>query len=395
MDDIRTFLACLCKRIGNTSTDDSGAREFHPDESELFEKCLFHQVIPHVYLHREFLQRTFPNLSAAFFERIREYTIYNMTRIMLYESFLKDFLFLLDREQIDYRILKGIVLAYDLYDQPYLRTFGDIDLLVRQEDLLKVDAVLKNFEFHLADDLYSNFPDAVTQKFAFARHYIRSNPADLAVDVHLDISSKLHPFHFDRDDFWAHYKEVNIDGISCKTFSDEYAAIFLLYHAFKHYYFKIMWILDVFLLLRRPGFDWERYSRLVKEYRLGRLWSIFLRVSLDLFGTYPVDSHSSAELTVRPISKMIQIETILEGSLPYSPSINRLILPLFYMSSFQQKTRYLWMQLFPPLETIIDFHMENGMQPTLRNYLRLRGKAICELIAMAWKQIVRGKHEVL
>jgi len=351
------------------------------NEPLLIKKCNYHQVLPLVYYYREELQKQFPVLSEDFFQQARTYSVFNATRVIVYENFLIELDKKLAECQIEYRILKGLVTASELYTASYLRAFGDLDIIVRSESVTELNNVLTDLGFQLSEDLYSVFPESIIRKYSFARHYIRSTATNIAVDVHLNLSGKLHAFQFDIEDFWKNSRSVKIGGKSYPTFSNEYLAVYLLYHAFKHHYFKLMWMIDFFKVMDMPTLDVVEFKRLIVEYKMEKLWRIFIRICVQIFGRLPVSVASPILAKYSPIdSRKINAESILRGVLPYSPSKARIILPMVYLSGFGRKTRFLFRQLFPPREVIRDFYCRKDLALNWRNYFKLRKKTILEMM---------------
>ncbi|MDD5765567.1 MAG: nucleotidyltransferase family protein [Candidatus Marinimicrobia bacterium] len=351
------------------------------NEPLLIKKCNYHQVLPLVYYYREELQKQFPVLSEDFFRQARTYSVFNATRVMVYENFLAELDKKLSERQIEYRILKGLVMASELYPASYLRAFGDLDIIVKPESITRLNDVLTDLGFQLSEDLYSVFPESIIRKYSFARHYIRSTATNIAVDVHLNLSGKLHAFQFDIEDFWKNSRSVKIGGRSYPTFSNEYLTVYLLYHAFKHHYFKLMWLIDFFKVMDTPTLDVGEFERLIVEYKMEKLWRIFIRICDEIFGQLPVSAASPFLVKYSPIdSRHINAGSVLRGVQPYSPSKARIILPMVYLSGFGRKTRFLFRQLFPPREVIRDFYCRKDLALNWRNYFKLRKKTILEMM---------------
>lgn len=382
MDIEKHVLLQLCRLIGGNS-------DFEPDlyanvkidEEKLYQTCLYHQVLPFFYYFRDIFRKSFPSLSQDFFSKAKNYSIFNTTRLMVYENFLIEFDQQVSNAGIDYRLLKGIALAFEIYEEPYLRTFGDLDILILPDSLEIVNELLLQNGYFICEDLYSAFPTEIIKKYSFARHYIRKKPSILAVDVHLNLSGKLHPFQFDLMEFWNNSRDVEINESKFRTFNKEYTTVYLLYHAFKHYYFKLIWIIDVYEILS-DDMDFDKLGKLIIKYNLVKMWNVFLNISRDLFGRIPGNADILDEKKYHSLKRhrIINKDSMLRGVLPYSPSIGRIILPLIYLHSFLQKVRYLLRQLFPPKDAIRDFYVNKSIMPDWSDYLKLRTKAILELI---------------
>ncbi|MFA4838852.1 MAG: nucleotidyltransferase family protein [Candidatus Neomarinimicrobiota bacterium] len=382
MKNEQFFLSQLCKIVVNEKSPVShGFEEITFDEPLLIKKCNYHQILPLVYYYREELQVQFSGFSEDFFQQARTYAVYNATRVMVYEKFLAELDEKLQERQIEYRILKGLVMASELYPASYLRAFGDLDIIVRPETITALNDVLTDLGFQLSEDLYSVFPEAIIRKYSFARHYIRSTATNVAVDIHLNLSGKLHAFQFNIEDFWKNSRPVTIGDRNYPTFSNEYLAVYLLYHAFKHHYFKLIWLIDFFKIMDTPTLDVGEFKRLIVEYRMEKLWRIFIHVCVEIFGRLPASATSPHLKKYCPIvSRQINASSVLRGVLPVSPSKARIILPMIYLRGFGKRAHFLFRQLFPPREVIRDFYCQKDLALNWWNYFKLRKKTILEMM---------------
>lgn len=370
------FLRTVCQVTLDGTGDRLPVYESVLDEERLFRFGLYHQILPLIAHHRDKLKIAFPALSDEFFEKSRNYLVTNVGRVMYYERFLADLDDRLTTEGVEYRLFKGPVLAYELYQLPYLRTFGDLDILIQEKSLEKVHRIITGLNCELCDDLYIAFPDVVIKKYSFARHYTSVKSPFVAIDVHLSLSNRLHPFQFDIADFWLHSRTFRLGDRDYQTFDRSHQALYLLYHAFKHYFFKLIWVIDCQQNFQSPDFDLVGFKYLLKKYNLVRLWEIYNQVAADLW-----DEKSQLNNAVprRRRIKIIKTDLILQGGLATSPSRARMLLPMLYLPKLSQKLVYLWRQMFPPREVVRDFYVSKDLKPTWRNYLSLRRKAVAEL----------------
>lgn len=380
MRDLSAKLLALCRVISGVGGQKGNAA--HGDvlpTALLMENLQYHQVIPLVYYYRQQLQAAGWLFERDAIELLQSHTFLNISRIMMLEHFLKHLDRLFNENAIDYRVFKGIVTAKSVYREDYLRSFGDLDIMIRPDQLQPVESLLQQEGFIHADDLYRQFPDEVIQKYSFAQHFNRIEPYNVALDVHLNLSGRLHPFQFDLAEFWDYYTTFTINGSILRTFDREYQAIYAIYHAFKHYFFKLIWFIDAFLLLDQKQIDPVKFQQLIEKYKLTKLLIFYSQVTLDLFGRLP-NAIKQIRIPAKKVHRIINIQTVLQGTLPYSQSRARILLPLYYLPGSVTRLRFLWTQLFPPIETIRDFYLQDGPQKKIWNYFKLRCEAITDLI---------------
>ena len=380
MIDQKAVLLAICRLFSGSNLSDlrsSGVQI--ADEEQLFAQLQYHQLTPIAYHYREQLATTSGiRFSPTLVKELKNYSLMNISRIMAFEYYLQRLDELFRREKIDYRIFKGMATSKMVYPREDLRSFGDIDLLIRPEDLEAVENILRMEGFEHADDLYRVFPTEIIRKYSFAQHFIRREQSYIALDIHLNLSGRLHPFQFDQQDFWESVSAVTINDREYQTFDREHQAVYAMYHSFKHYFFKLTWFIDGFLLLDRQDLDRPKFYDLVKRYKLSLLLDYYARIIVELFGRLPSGiSDFDGDLESR--HRLVNSETVLRGFLPYSQSRVRLLLPMYYMETIPARLKFLMQQLFPPMETVRDFYVGDTAEKGFWKYLKLRCKAIADL----------------
>lgn len=346
------------------------------DEQKLLRSAIYHQIVPLIDYYRPTLQTIFPDLTPEFFQKVRDYTTANQYYIIKVEKLLDELTSAFATADIEYRLFKGIVLARQVYPQPFMRTFGDIDILIQPADLPRVEKLLSELRFVPCTDLYNIYPIEIAQKYHFARHYQHLLPPEIPVDIHLSLSSDLFPYQFPIEDFWAHSQPIVINGKTHLTFELPYQILFALFHAFKHYYFKLIWFCDIYLLQRQIDLASSEFQTLLEQFDLKRLWRFYCYLAQSFFKqNYPQPVRLSAFA-----SKVVSPQNVINGMLTMSELKARLTLPLVYFSTNALRLTYLFRQLFPPREVISDFYGPNPLPPTWSNYWRLRFKALKNLL---------------
>lgn len=132
--------------------------------------------------------------------------------------------------------LKGWVLR-DAYPRPYLRTMGDLDLLIPPEHLSDAEQVMTELGYTREREHYTDY------------HVCYYKPPCLTVEVHVRLTEEPHCPVFDT--VWERTC-AREDG--CFQLSDEDCYLFLIYHAAKHVLLGgigLRFIMDLWVLLRR------------------------------------------------------------------------------------------------------------------------------------------------
>ncbi len=331
----------------------------------------YHQISPIIHYFKNSLPKPHTIINEKILIKSQEAFLQNFCRSMLYIDFLKK------NDLPDFFLVKGLVSAKLLYSTPALRSFNDLDILIDKVHYHDWMDFLKSSGFKQKDNLSDTFPDTIIKKYNFAQHFVNKDN-NIAIDLHLNLSNKLHPFQFDLSEFTATPKILTIDGVKIKTFDNEHLLIYMLYHAFKHYYFKILWFLDIHNFFVNRTYDEKKILTLIKKYRLQKLFCYYLGISADLFGSTGLQKNSELLKHYKPKrDHVINLDTIIRGELSSGNATNRLFLPMKYLPKTSQKFKYLIKQLFPPAETQPEFFKKsdglNRWDYLMNRFARLKG----------------------
>jgi hypothetical protein len=148
---------------------------------------------------------------------------------------------------IELVLFKGITLALDYYDSPALRPMGDIDVLVRRDDVALAEQVLSKLGWHYRYD--------ATRKRQDIHSHDYINASKNGFDLHWHVLSET---PFDGIDAGIRERAESSDwnGIEVKRMAAEDLALVAMANGLRDQ--RHEWILDVDRLIRaRPDFDWS------------------------------------------------------------------------------------------------------------------------------------------
>ena len=180
--------------------------------------------------------------------------------------------------------MKGWYLRH-LYEVPELRTFGDIDVLIRREDRQRVHALMVSMGFSVQTDWEPTY----TYRRGAELYELHTNLMEASLDGRSDL-----PAYF--ADAWSHAHVV-----SGRRFEPEKSFHFLytLCHLAKHLYAGgagLRMYLDAALFLQRHGreLDWEGIRREMAALKLPEFLDTVLTCCESWFGvTAGCDFHRS------------------------------------------------------------------------------------------------------
>lgn len=160
---------------------------------------------------------------------------------------------------IDIVLLKGSILK-SLYPLAELRTMGDIDFLVRSEQLKSIEKCLSKLGYQKRDSHHEKHDVYDGQGFQFEVHWS------------LVSESRQSGHETFETDLWQHLQPVEIEGVIYQTLSDEDFLVHLLVHAAGHMKssgFGIRQLCDITLWIEeKTNLDFHYVEERLKELRI-------------------------------------------------------------------------------------------------------------------------------
>lgn len=196
----------------------------------------------------------------------------------------------LSRNGIDHIVMKGYVLR-GYYPVPELRTFGDIDMVIRLEDRKKSNELLRSLGYQPEADWEPVF------RYIKEVEYYEIHTEIMDVNVS------------DKADYRGYFRElwryVEADGGHCYRFRPEFHFVYLLTHLAKHVTGSgagVRMYLDVAAYLRHFGgsLDWDWVRQELEKLRLTEFANIVLQMVQEFFGVAsPIPLTAVEEETMR------------------------------------------------------------------------------------------------
>jgi hypothetical protein len=230
------------------------------DWNLFLELAIHHRLYPLLYGK---LKKTDNNVAPPFVEQTIGQAFKRNTFKMLHlsaemERISKNF----DENKIRMLVLKGPVLAKDLYGELSLRTCGDLDLLVSIHDLEKVDRFLQK-EGYLKD----NYINKVIDDWKWRNHHIQYFHPQKRVQI--EIHWRLNPFPGNGPSFeklWVHKRKSSLTSYPVYYLGREDLFLFLVSHGARHGWFRLRWLVDINQIVKQ-NIDWNYLAKQLKKYQ--------------------------------------------------------------------------------------------------------------------------------
>lgn len=159
-------------------------------------------------------------------------------------------------------LLKGIDLIHRIYRRHDERTLDDVDLLVKEEELLPTLQAFERAGWRLPPE-------------AKRLHYIRSShhlpltspgPVTVEFELHWNLAQEMR-FAVEQRGLLDRARPMVVGGVEVLRMDDHDLVAHLLLHHFTHYFDRrLKWAIDMNVLTEPGGFDWEIVIRRVREW---------------------------------------------------------------------------------------------------------------------------------
>lgn len=237
------------------------------------------------------LENAAAQVPQAILQRLAAEYERNLCQSVLNASELLKVLDAFGRAQIRAIPFKGIVLAASVYKEPGVRACGDLDLLIRHQDLERATAILLERGFQrLATD--PQFTPATPECTNENHEEILVRGRDNAI---IELRWKL-DFVFGRyarglnlEWAWADRHSVRVTGTDVPDMSPERKLLTLCMHGSRHVWSRLLWICDIaHLVLSATALDWESVAQEARALGLWRPLALGVLLANRMLGT-PTD----------------------------------------------------------------------------------------------------------
>ncbi len=241
----------------------------------LIETASRHAVIPLLYSN---LERLSPVPDTALRYLRAEFQANAMRNLVLSGELIR-LLRLFAANGIDALPFKGPALAMLAYRDMALRTFGDLDILVRKADFYRAKAILT------AEGYRSFSPSRIQRdetqlQFSGDYNFMRQD-GQVQLDLQWMVLSRFFSFTLSTEYLWNRREVITMNGTTLPTVSRQDLLLILCAHGTKHFWTRLGWVCDVAELIRAE-FDWDSVIAQARELGGERMLLLGLSLANDL-----------------------------------------------------------------------------------------------------------------
>jgi hypothetical protein len=209
-----------------------------------------------------------------------EYYRTAMRNTLLYRE-LREVLNTLKEKGIEVIILKGAALAEIVYHNRTLRPMGDIDLLIRKEELAGVEDWLSRLGYCLYKS--RNEKELLAEHHY---HWVFTKREATPIEIHWNLRHAEGPLRIDVDGLWKRAVPATVAEVETLVLCPEDLLLHLCLHTCRH---QLAWLrpfCDIAETVREFGevIDWEQVRTRAFQWRINKYVYLTLRLTKELLG---------------------------------------------------------------------------------------------------------------
>lgn len=264
-------LLLACAGAPRTSLPAAGPRF---DWDRFLQEAIRHGIIPLV--HRQLEHAPPQSVPDGFAGKVAGLFRENAMRSLLLSAELARVVDVFDKNGVRALPLRGPVLARQLYRDPAMRFYADLDLLIQPGDAVRASLLLLREGYKTA----SNVSDSALRSkptTSVKRSFARKD-AGVYVEIQWAISPRRFSFAVDLDYLRPRLRRVELVGRKFPAVAGEDLLMLLCMHGTNHRWERLAWLADVAAVVRSGRVRWVRL--LDESRRLGISRMVLLGVSL-------------------------------------------------------------------------------------------------------------------
>jgi Uncharacterised nucleotidyltransferase len=239
-----------------------------------------HRVVPSLHHH---LVSVYPEaIPPQVSSRLEQLNYENTRSNLLLTGELLKLIGLLEAHGIAAVPFKGPTLALWAYGDVSRREFGDLDILVKKQQVPAVKELLLSEGFTPRPGL-TDAQQAAILRFDCSHNF--ANEKNVWLDLHWDFVAPSASVRLDTDKLWDRLEPISVNGRELRTVSVEDLLLILCLHGFTHFWERLGWICDVAALIdSQKKIDWPMVLENADRLGSRRILSLGLYLASNLLG---------------------------------------------------------------------------------------------------------------
>lgn len=177
---------------------------------------------------------------------------------------------LLDENNVKALAFKGPTLSQYLYGNLVSRQFGDLDILIAEENLERSIHILGKNGYCPYNDLSEVQLKAI--KGISHDFTLINNNQNVLLELHWRLFSNEYLSDANKVNFTANSSFIEINGYACRSLATEELLLYLTIHGAKHQWERLEWLLDIATILENKKIDWDHLFSLMTQTKTEKIF---------------------------------------------------------------------------------------------------------------------------
>lgn len=244
-----------------------------------------HGVLPLIY---QSLRGLATNVPSRIADGLRKSYEHNARRNLAFTAELFRIVDFLEARGIATIPHKGPVLAESVYGDLALRSFSDLDILVRPSDVQRARTAVKEFGYVPTLSLSSAEEQAY---LATGYEYTFDGPAGRNIlELQWNILPRFYAVDFDWGQLFERAVSASVSSRTVRALCPEDLLLSLCVHATKHVWIRLCWLRDIAGMLQTQVVDWSIVEHRAAKLGIRRMLQVSLMLAHRLLDANLPDS---------------------------------------------------------------------------------------------------------
>lgn len=178
---------------------------------------------------------------------------------------------------IDTILVKGPITSFLAYGDSSVRSYTDLDLLIRQHDIKNAFERMRNMGFHC------DLPQSAIRAGKVPGEYVFYKPERRLVELHTEHSFRYYPKGMPIENLFRRSRQVSLESREVRTLSLQDELVFNCVHGSKDFWERLMWVADIAALVnKQTDIDWEKTKLAAAEAGAERMLYVGVRLAASL-----------------------------------------------------------------------------------------------------------------
>lgn len=254
--------------------------------------------------------RSSPHTPPEVLQTLRQHVHVNALRCKMLFKELVEVLALFEQENIPAIPLKGLSLAQAAYGDITLRPPGDLDFLLRKEDIPRARVLLMKRDYtpHIPIDQEAAYLETQLGYEFGGRGFV--------IELHWAFLPQTLGFRLNPEEAWQKAETVSMAEHSIKALTLEDRLLFLCAHGGKHGWDRLKWSRDIAgLIEHHRDTDWAQVVERAKSLHSERILYLGCYLAQELFGTQVpevIGQHIEKDPQIPRLAQQVREQFIFE-----------------------------------------------------------------------------------